>query len=209
MNDNVTTKAAAAPAQDAPKKKLHPALKFVLELGPVIIFFVVNSKYDIFAATIVLMVSVVATLGISWAITRHLPAMPLVTAALVLVFGTLTVILHDENFIKLKVTILYTLLGGALIGALYFGKLLLPIVFDMAIHMDDAGWRKLTWRWGLFFFLLAGLNEIFRRVLTTDQWMYFKTFGILPLTVVFAIAQTPLILRHEIPAESDDTDAHF
>jgi intracellular septation protein len=181
----------------------------VLELGPVIIFFVVNSKYDIFAATIVLMVSVVATLGISWAITRHLPAMPLVTAALVLVFGTLTVILHDENFIKLKVTILYTLLGGALIGALYFGKLLLPIVFDMAIHMDDAGWRKLTWRWGLFFFLLAGLNEIFRRVLTTDQWMYFKTFGILPLTVVFAIAQTPLILRHEIPAESDDTDAHF
>jgi intracellular septation protein len=209
MNDNVTTKAAATSAQDAPKKKLHPALKFVLELGPVIIFFVVNSKYDIFAATIVLMVSVVATLGISWAITRHLPAMPLVTAALVLVFGTLTVILHDENFIKLKVTILYTLLGGALIGALYFGKLLLPIVFDMAIHMDDAGWRKLTWRWGLFFFLLAGLNEIFRRVLTTDQWMYFKTFGILPLTVVFAIAQTPLILRHEIPAESDDTDAHF
>ncbi len=209
MNDNVTTKAAAAPAQDAPKKKLHPALKFVLELGPVIIFFVVNSKYDIFAATIVLMVSVVTTLGISWAITRHLPAMPLVTAALVLVFGTLTVILHDENFIKLKVTILYSMLGGALIGALYFGKLLLPIVFDMAIHMDDAGWRKLTWRWGLFFFLLAGLNEIFRRVLTTDQWMYFKTFGILPLTVVFAIAQTPLILRHEIPAESDDTDAHF
>ena len=209
MNDNVTTKAAATPTQDAPKKKLHPALKFVLELGPVIIFFVVNSKYDIFDATIVLMVSVVTTLGISWAITRHLPAMPLVTAALVLVFGTLTVILHDENFIKLKVTILYTLLGGALIGALYFGKLLLPIVFDMAIHMDDAGWRKLTWRWGLFFFLLAGLNEIFRRVLTTDQWMYFKTFGILPLTVVFAIAQTPLILRHEIPAESDDTDAHF
>lgn len=209
MNDNVSVKDAPASTQTAPKKKLHPALKFVLELGPVIVFFIVNSKYDIFAATIVLMASVVLTLGISWAITRHLPAMPLVTAALVLVFGTLTVILHDENFIKLKVTILYSLLGGALIGALYFGKLLLPIVFDMAIHMDDAGWRKLTWRWGLFFFLLAGLNEIFRRVLTTDQWMYFKTFGILPLTVVFAIAQTPLILRHEIPAESDDTDAHF
>lgn len=209
MNDNISVQDAAAPTRTKPKKKLHPALKFALELGPVIVFFIVNSKYDIFAATIVLMASVVLTLGISWAITRHLPAMPLVTAALVLVFGTLTVLLHDENFIKLKVTILYTLLGGALIGALYFGKLLLPIVFDMAIHMDDAGWRKLTWRWGLFFFLLAGLNEIFRRVLTTDQWMYFKTFGILPLTVVFAIAQTPLILRHEIPAEKDDTDAHF
>ena len=209
MNDNVTVKDAAGSAQVPPKKKLHPALKFVLELGSVIIFFVVNSKFDIFAATLVLMASVVVTLVISWAITRHLPAMPLVTAALVLVFGTLTVLLHDENFIKLKVTILYSLLGGALIGALYFGKLLLPIVFDMAIHMDDAGWRKLTWRWGLFFFCLAGLNEIFRRILTTDQWIFFKTFGILPLTVGFAIAQTPLIMRHEIPAETDDTDSHF
>jgi intracellular septation protein len=209
MNDNVSVKDPSAPPHVAPKKKLHPALKFALELGPVIVFFIVNSKFDIFAATIVLMASVLLTLGISWAITRHLPAMPLVTAALVLVFGTLTVLLHDENFIKLKVTILYALLGGALIGALYFGKLLLPIVFDMAIHMDDTGWRKLTWRWGLFFFCLAGLNEILRRMLTTDQWIFFKTFGILPLTVVFAIAQTPLILRHEIPAETDDSDSHF
>jgi intracellular septation protein len=117
--------------------------------------------------------------------------------------------LHDETFIKLKVTILYSLFGAGLIGALYFGKLLLPIVFDLAIHIDDEGWRKLTWRWGLFFFFLAGLNEVVRRVVTTDVWVNFKVFGILPLTILFAIAQTPLIMRHEIPPEEENSDTHF
>ncbi|MBM3577941.1 MAG: septation protein A [Alphaproteobacteria bacterium] len=193
----------------AAKRKLNPWLKLALELGPLLLFFVVNSKYGIFAATGVLMAGVVLTLAVSWAITRHLPAMPVVTAVLVLVFGSLTYFLHDETFIKLKVTILYTLFGAGLIGALYFGKLLLPIVFDMAIHIDDAGWRKLTWRWGLFFFALAGLNEILRRILTTDDWVNFKVFGILPLTLIFALTQAPLIMRHEIRPEDEDPEAHF
>jgi intracellular septation protein len=89
------------------------------------------------------------------------------------------------------------LLGGALLGAMAFGKLLLPIVLDMAIRLDEMGWRKLTLRWGLFFFALAGLNEILRHQLSWDQWVAFKTFGVLPLTLIFAVAQTPLILRHE------------
>ena len=193
----------------AVKKKLNPWLKLALELGPLLLFFVANAKYGIFAATGVLMAGVVLTLAVSWAITRHLPAMPVVTAALVLVFGSLTYFLHDETFIKLKVTILYALFGAGLIGALYFGKLLLPIVFDMAIHIDDAGWRKLTIRWGLFFFALAGLNEVLRRVLTTDDWVNFKVFGILPLTLLFAVTQAPLIMRHEIRPEDEDTEAHF
>ncbi|RNJ49029.1 septation protein A [Methylocystis hirsuta] len=193
----------------AAKRKLNPWLKLALELGPLLLFFVVNSKYGIFAATGVLMAGVVLTLAVSWAITRHLPAMPVVTAVLVLVFGSLTYFLHDETFIKLKVTILYTLFGAGLIGALYFGKLLLPIVFDMAIHIDDAGWRKLTLRWGLFFFALAGLNEVLRRILTTDDWVNFKVFGILPLTLVFALAQAPLIMRHEIRPEDEDSETHF
>lgn len=191
------------------KKKLSPLLKLALELGPLALFFVANNRYGIFAATGVLMAGVIVTLVVSWGVTRHLPAMPLVTAALVLVFGTLTYILHDETFIKLKVTILYSLFGAGLIGALYFGKLLLPIVFDLAIHIDDEGWRKLTWRWGLFFFFLAGLNEVVRRVVTTDVWVNFKVFGILPLTILFAIAQTPLIMRHEIPPEEENSDTHF
>jgi intracellular septation protein len=209
MTEDTGTAPATTPAPAARKKKLNSWLKFTLELGPLILFFVANSKFGIFAATGVLMAGVVATLAVSYAITKHLPAMPVVTAILVLVFGSLTYFLHDETFIKVKVTILYTLFGAALIGALYFGKLLLPIVFDMAIHIDDAGWRKLTWRWGLFFFFLAGLNEIVRRVVSTDVWVDFKVFGILPLTLIFAIAQAPLIMRHEIPAEEEDSDAHF
>jgi intracellular septation protein len=192
-----------------PKKKLDPWLKIALELGPLMLFFFVNSKFGIIPATGVLMAGVVLTLGVSWAITKHLPAMPVVTAVLVLVFGGLTLFLQDETFIKLKVTILYSMFGAALIGALYFGKLLLPIVFDMAIHIDDAGWRKLTWRWGLFFFFLAGLNEVMRRILTTDAWVNFKVFGILPLTLLFAIAQAPLIMRHEITPEQEDPESHF
>ncbi|MGJ0393567.1 MAG: septation protein A [Methylocystis sp.] len=194
-----------------PKKKLDPGLKIALELGPLIVFFIVNSKFGIFYATGVLMAGVLLTLAVSWSITKHLPAMPVVTAILVLVFGGLTVFLQNETFIKLKVTILYSMFGATLIGALYFGKLLLPIVFDMAIHIDDEGWRKLTWRWGSFFFFLAGLNEVLRRVLSTDDWVNFKVFGILPLTILFAVAQAPLILKHQIPEEEDspESESHF
>jgi intracellular septation protein len=191
------------------KKRLSPGLKFALELGPLVLFFFANHQYGIYMATAVLMAGVVVTLAVSWAVTRHLPAMPVATAILVLIFGSLTFFLQDETFIKLKVTILYTLFGGGLIGALWFDKLLLPIVFDAAFHIDDAGWRKLTWRWGLFFILLAGLNEVVRRAASTDAWVDFKVFGILPLTFLFALTQLPLIMRHEIRAEDDDPEAHF
>jgi intracellular septation protein len=209
MTQEPTTQIKPLAQQTGQKKKLDPWLKVALELGPLIVFFVVNGKFGIFYATGVLMAGVLLTLAVSWAITRHLPAMPVVTAILVLIFGGLTVFLQNETFIKLKVTILYSMFGATLIGALYFGKLLLPIVFDMAIHISDEGWRKLTWRWGLFFFFLAGLNEVVRRILTTDDWVNFKVFGILPLTILFAIAQAPLIMKHEIPVEEEDSESHF
>jgi intracellular septation protein len=191
------------------KKRLSPGVKIVLELGPLILFFLANHKFGIYTATAVLMGGVVTTLAVSWMITRHLPAMPVVTAILVLVFGSLTYFLQDETFIKLKVTLLYALFGGGLIGALWFDKLLLPIVFDMAFHIDDEGWRKLTWRWGFFFFFLAGLNEVVRREVSTDVWVNFKVFGILPLTVAFALTQMPLIMRHEKRGKEEDPEAHF
>jgi intracellular septation protein len=199
----------AAPAPPEKKKRLSIGLKFALELGPLILFFLVNHMFGIYPATGVLMLGVVVTLAVSWIVTRHLPAMPVATAVLVLVFGSLTFFLQDETFIKMKVTILYVLFGGGLIGALWFDKLLLPIVFDLAFHIDDAGWRKLTWRWAFFFFFLAGLNEVVRRVASTDAWVNFKVFGILPLTFVFAMTQLPLITRHEIRAEDEDPETHF
>jgi intracellular septation protein len=190
-------------------KRLPQGLKLALELGPLALFFIANQKFGIFVATATLMAGVLVTLGVSWGVTRRLPVMPVVTAILVLVFGALTFWLQDETFIKLKVTILYSMFGLALIGALWFDKLLLPIIFDAAFHIDEAGWRKLTWRWGFFFFFLAGLNEVLRRILSTDAWVNFKVFGILPLTFLFVLTQMPLVFRHEIKPEEDNTEAHF
>jgi intracellular septation protein len=202
----MTEETTAAPA----KRRLHPGLKFALEMGPLVLFFIVNQKFGIFQATAALMVAVVATLAVSYSITRHLPTMPMVTAVFVLVFGSLTFFLQDENFIKLKVTLLYALFGSALLGALWFDKLLLPAVFESAFRLDDAGWRKLTWRWAFFFFFLALLNEFVRRSVATDVWVNFKVFGILPLTLLFAFAQIPLMMRHEQKDDgSEEPESHF
>jgi intracellular septation protein len=201
--------AAQKPETKAAKKQLPRGLKFALELGPLILFFVINAKWGIFAATTALMLVVPFTLGLSWKLAGRMPVMPMATAALVLVFGGLTLLLNDEEFIKIKVTILYALFGAALLIALRFNRLLLPIVFDAAIHLDDDGWRKLTWRWSFFFFFLAGLNEVARHALSTDHWVCFKVFGIITLTLVFVLTQTPLMMRHEIKPEEDTSETHF
>jgi intracellular septation protein len=189
-----------------PRKALHPWLKFTLELGPLALFFIVYGRLGIFAATGVLMAGVVATLAVSWSMLRRIPIMPLVTAVIVLIFGSLTLVLHDETLIKIKPTALYILFGGALFVGLALKKPLLKIMFDGALSVTEEGWRKLTWRWGFFFIALAVLNEIVWRTQTTDMWVKFKTFGFLPLTVVFALAQAPLIIRYEAKDEAASED---
>jgi intracellular septation protein len=144
------------------------------------------------------MVAIVAALIASYVITRHLAVMPLVTAVIVLVFGGLTLVLHDEVFIKLKPTIIYLLFGGTLVAGLAFGKPLLGIVFDSVFHLQEEGWRKLTWRWALFFFALAILNEAVWRTQSTDFWVSFKLFGVVPLTFVFAALQYPLLNKYGV-----------
>jgi intracellular septation protein len=123
--------------------------------------------------------------------------MPLVTAVIVVIFGSLTLLLHDETLIKIKPTALYLLFGGALFAGLAMNKPLLQIMFDGALHVTPEGWRKLTWRWAFFFLSLAALNELVWRTQTTDLWVKLKAFGFVPLTIAFALAQTPLILRYE------------
>jgi intracellular septation protein len=192
------------------KRKLGSGLKFLLEMGPLVLFFVVYNRADIFVATAVLVAAVLAALAATYVLTRHIPMMPLVTAALVTVFGALTWFLHDATFIKMKATIVYALFGAALIGGLLFGKALLPYAFDSMISLDEAGWRKLTLRWGVFFFALAALNEVVWRTQTEDFWVKFKVFGFVPLTLVFALAQTPLILRHELKgAKAEKAPEHL
>jgi intracellular septation protein len=182
----------------AKKTQLNPILKLVLDVGPLVLFFAVNSKLGIFAATGAFMIAVLAALAASYAMTRHIAIMPVVTAAIVLIFGGLTLLLHDELFIKLKPTIIYLLFGGTLVGGLLFGKPLLGIVFDSVFHLRDEGWHKLTWRWALFFFALAILNEIVWRTQTTDFWVSFKLFGVVPLTFIFAALQYPLLNKYGV-----------
>jgi intracellular septation protein len=207
-------------AKTTAKPQLNPLLKLVLDLGPLLMFFLANSRpalflplvapilpadiaggerVGIFVATAVFMVAIVIALIVSYALTRHLPMMPLVTAVIVLVFGSLTLVLHDELFIKVKPTLIYLLFGGVLLGGLAFGKSLLGIVFDSVFHLTEEGWRKLTLRWALFFLGLAVLNEIVWRTQSTDFWVGFKVFGVVPLTFLFAALQYPLLTKYAAP----------
>jgi intracellular septation protein len=200
------TDATETRAVSPPRKALNPTVKLVLELGPLALFFAAYSRLGIFAATAVLMACVVVTLGVSYAMLRRIPVMPLVTAVIVLIFGSLTLIFHDETLIKIKPTALYILFGAALFAGIWLKKPLLKILFDGALHVTEEGWRQLTWRWAFFFLFLAVLNEIIWRTQSTDLWVKFKTFGFLPLTLLFAVAQAPLIMRYETKVEEEPGD---
>src|SRR3984885_9527208 len=183
MTETQSAKTQAAEPQAAKKKaakpQLNPLLKLALDLGPLALFFFANSRFDIFVATGTFMVAVLAALAASYVLTRHLPIMPVVTAIVVVVFGGLTLILHNDLFIKIKPTIIY-------------------VVFDSLFHLTEEGWRKLTLRWALFFFVLAVLNEIVWRSTSTDVWVNFKVFGVVPLTLIFGALQYPLLKKYAV-----------
>lgn len=203
---------------DPTRKEMSPLLKLVLELGPLGVFFLFNARGEqiaaavpvlqavgkpIFLATAAFMVAITVSLVVSLWLTRRLPIMPLVSGVVVLVFGALTLWLHDELFIKLKPTIVNCLFGSILLGGLLFGKSLLGYVFDSAFKLTDEGWRKLTFRWGVFFFVLAIINEIVWRSFSTDFWVSFKVFGIMPITLLFTLTQLPLIQKYAIIEEGE------
>jgi intracellular septation protein len=182
--------------------ELNPLLKLALDIGPLLLFFFVNTRWGIFAATGVFMAATLVSIAVTYAMAGRIPVMPLVSAIVVMVFGGLTLYLQDETFIKLKPTIIYALFAILLLGGLAVGRSLLAMVLDSMFQLTDEGWRKLTLRWGVFFTVMAVLNEAVWRSVSTDAWVAFKTFGFLPLTILFALAQTPLIVRHSADKKS-------
>src|SRR5256885_15611986 len=153
------------------KTQPHPLFKLATELGPLIVFFVTNAKFHLFVATGAFMVAIVAAMVASYVVTKHVPLMAVVTGIVVLGFGTLTLVLHDETFIKLKPTIIYSLFALVLGGGLLFGRSFIAIMFDQMFNLTPQGWRILTMRWALFFAALAVLNEAAWGTQSTDFWV--------------------------------------
>ncbi len=185
------------------KRTINPLLKLALDLGPLIIFFIANARFDIFVATGTFMVAITIAIAIGFAIERKVSPMSIVTLVLVLVFGGLTLWLENEIFIKLKPTVLYVMFAAVLWGGLFTGRIFLKTLLAQSMNLPDAAWRTLTHRWVIFFLSLALLNEFVWRNFSTDIWVAFKVWGVIPLTFLFVIAQTPYIARHQIEESTD------
>lgn len=181
---------------------VNPLLKLVLEVGPLAIFFVCNSRFGIFYATAAFMVATVTSLLASRILLKRIPILALVTGVFVMIFGFLTIYLQDDTFIKIKPTILNVLFALILGAGLYFRRPLLKLALGEVLQLREEGWRILTLRWIGFFIFLAILNEIVWRNFSTATWVGFKSFGIMPLTFLFMMSQITLIMRHQMAETS-------
>jgi len=186
---------------------MNKVLKFFLELGPLLTFFYLNSRAEtvnllgytlqpLMAATAGFIITTVISLAIMYIMVRKLPMMPLISGIFVVGMGGLTLYLNDETFIKMKPTFVNIVFGSILLIGLKFKRLFLKILLEEGFELSDEGWLGLTVRWSGFFFFLALLNEIVWRNFTTDQWVSFKVFGIMPLTIIFVLLNIRFILKH-------------
>jgi intracellular septation protein len=178
------------------KPAMNQWVKLLIEMGPLVAFFIGNWKAGIFWGTGIFMAATVVSLAVSWTLTRKIAMVPLVSAIFVALFGALTLWLHSDLFIKVKVTLINALFGAVLLGGAAMGKSYLKLIMGEAMSLPEHAWRTLSIRWGIFFFGLAALNEVVWRSFTTDQWVNFKVFGLLPLTLLFALANAPFMAKH-------------
>jgi intracellular septation protein len=180
---------------------LQPAVDY----GPLALFFVVYLTAGLMAATAAIIAASLVALALAWTLQRRVPLIPLITAAVVAVFGGLTLWLQDETFIKLKPTIVQALFAAILLGGLVFRRpLLKPLLGRMMPPMSDAAWRQFTLRYALFFIAMALLNEVVWRTQSTDFWVTFKVFGLPALTIAFILTQMPFIARQTRLAQVSD-----
>ena len=175
---------------------MNTKLKIILDIGPLAAFFLAYKFFGMFEATAAIMVSTLISLLITYWIEKKIAIMPLVSGVVITIFGTLTLLLHDDTFIKMKPTLVNLIFASILLGGLYFKKSLLKYVLGSAVSLGDDGWRILSLRWGVFFIFLAVLNEFIWRNFPTDFWVNFKVFGMFTLTILFTLLQLPLIKKH-------------
>ena len=177
-------------------------LKPAVDFGPLAVFLAVFWLKGMLPATAALMAATALALAVSYVFTRKLALMPLVTAIIVGVFGGLTLWLNDDTFIKMKPTIIYALFAAVIGGGLVLGKPAVKAILGEALQLDDAGWKRLSLRFCLFFIAMAATNEVVRRVASDNIWVLWKVPGSIAATFVFMLAQMPLIQRHKVGEEA-------
>jgi intracellular septation protein len=183
---------------EQPEVDTAQLLKLLLEAWPLVVFFVTNSNADIFWATGAFMIATTIALIASRMLFGRIPIMPLVSGVFILVFGGLTLFIQEEFFIKIKPTIVNLLFASILFGGLLMGHSLIKYLFGEVFRLQDRGWQLLTFRWACFFVFLAILNEVIWRSFSTDFWAGFKLFGVMPITMIFAISQLGLLKQYEM-----------
>ena len=170
---------------------------FLIDFGPLLVFFAVNFTYGIFPATLSLMVTMPIAMAISWIKRKHIPPVLWVSGILVLIFGGLTLYFDDERFIKIKPTIIFSLFGLILLGGYLKGKALIKFLFEPAFPpIAEKGWMIISRNYGLLNLLLAGFNEVIWRTVSTDTWVTIKVFGFTTLTFLFFLSQIPVIKKY-------------
>lgn len=204
-------------AQTEAAKDLPSGMRMALDFGPVIIFFVVNylapPPLGIFYATGAFMAAMMAAMVYSWAKVGKISPMLLFSGVMVLIFGGITLLLRDETFIKLKPTIYYVFIASILIMGLVLKRPTLQALLGSVYPgLSDKGWDLLSRNWAIFFLAMAALNELVWRNFSTDFWVGFKLWGAIPLTLIFAFANVPMLLKNGLNLEKADEppmpDAH-
>lgn len=201
----------------SPRPAASPGLRMAIDFGPLVVFFLVNmftpgpQLAKILAATAAFMVAMFVAMAVSWWKTRHISPMLWIAGAFVLVFGGLTLYFHDSTFIKMKPTVVYALFAIILGYGLATKKPLLQMLLETAYPgLSERGWRLLTINWTFFFLGMAVLNEIVWRTVApgaTDDlssWAAFKLWGVIPLTLVFAVLNIPMLLKHGLQLEKPE-----
>lgn len=184
----------------------HPMeffMKLLFEFLPIIFFFLTYKFYDIYAATLVAIVSTFAQVGVIWWRTKTLAKMQLATLAIIVVFGGLTLILHDETFIKWKPTVLYWIFAAAIFGSAAFGKNLIRQLTSGQTELPDAAWRQMNLSWGAFFAFMGVANIWVAYSFSTDAWVDFKLYGSIGLMLGFVVIQSFMLSKHIDKEESE------